>query len=107
MKLKIKKGDTVKVIAGNNRGETGRVLEIIQEKMRILVDGVNIRKVHQKPNPQNQEGGIVKLAKPIHYSNVMLLDSEGKVTKLGTRVEEKGGRKEKIRYAKSNGKDIN
>jgi large subunit ribosomal protein L24 len=76
MKLKIKKGDIVQVIAGANKGDQGRVLEVYPDKMRILVERVNERSKHERPNPKNEKGGIVKREMPIHYSNVMLLDSD-------------------------------
>lgn len=73
MKLKIKKGDTVEVITGEYKKETGRVLEVYPDKMRVLVEGVNIRKKHQKPTQTNPDGGIVDMEVPIHYSNVKLV----------------------------------
>jgi large subunit ribosomal protein L24 len=76
MKLKIKKGDTVKVIAGDDKGKEGRVLEIYPTKMTILVDGVNIHKKHTKPSQQNQNGGIVDTSLPINYSNVQLVSAK-------------------------------
>ncbi len=106
MKLKIKKGDTVKVISGNSKGQVGRVLELNTEKMRVLVEQVNVRAKHQKPNQQNQTGGIVHKEMPIHYSNVMLLDSDKKVTRVGIRKQESNGRIEKIRFARTNKKDL-
>ncbi len=106
MKLKIKKGDMVEVIAGNDRGITGRVLQVFPKEMRVLVEGVNIRKKHTRPNPQDQQGGIREIEMPIHYSNVMVLDSEKVPTRVGIRREESGGRKQAVRYAKSNGKDL-
>jgi len=106
-KLKIRKGDTVQVIAGNDRGTRGRVLEVYPERMRILVEGVNIRTLHQKPTQQNQQGGITKLEKPIHYSNVMFVDSEKETTKLSVKVElDKNGRRIVKRIAKNNDKEI-
>lgn len=75
MKLKIKKGDTVKVITGNDKGREGRVLEVYLKEMRILVEGVNEKFKHQKPNANNQQGGIVKMSFPIHYSNVKLVSN--------------------------------
>lgn len=80
MKLKIKKGDTVKVITGDDKGKTGRVLELDQKKMRVLVEGVNIHTKHEKPNQRNQNGGIITTELPIHYSNVSLVE-KNKVTK--------------------------
>ena len=82
MKLKLKKGDLVQVIAGNDKGAVGRILEIYPEKMRVLVEGVNVRKKHTKPSPQNPKGGIVSKEMPIHYSNVMILDSDKIAIKL-------------------------
>jgi large subunit ribosomal protein L24 len=88
-KLKIKKGDTVKVIAGDDRGKTGRVLEVYPKTMKILVEGVNIHKKHTRPNQQYPNGGIISKELPIHYSNVMILDSDKNPTRIGIRVEEK------------------
>lgn len=70
MKLKIKKDDEVKVITGSDKGKTGRVLQVYPDKMKVLVEGVNIRKKHTRPSQTNQEGGIIETAIPIHYSNV-------------------------------------
>jgi large subunit ribosomal protein L24 len=75
MKLKIKKGDTVKVITGDDKGKEGKVLSVDPSKMRILVDGVNVHKKHQRPTQNNQQGGIVDKALPLHYSNVQLVSS--------------------------------
>lgn len=104
MKLKIKKGDIVQVIAGNDNGATGRVLAVYPKRMRILVEGVNIVKKHSRPSQKNQKGGIISKEMPIHYSNVQYLDSDKNPSRLGVRVDEKSG--EHIRYAKSNGKDV-
>lgn len=109
MKLKIKKNDTVMVISGNDKGKTGRVLEVIPDKMRILVEGVNVRVKATRPNPNNQQGGLIHQEMPIHYSNVQLLDDEKNPTRIGIRFADKldaKGKPIKIRYAKSNGKDI-
>ncbi len=73
MKLQIKKGDMVKVIAGNDKQKTGRVLEVDSTKMRVLVEGINIRKKHSRPTQTNPNGGIISKEMPIHYSNVMLM----------------------------------
>lgn len=107
MKLKIKKGDNVIVIAGNDKSSTPhRVLAVNEEKMRVLVEGVNVRKKHMRPNQQNTQGGIVSMEMPIHYSNVMLADSNNKPTKLGVRIVEENGKKHKVRFAKTDKKDI-
>ncbi|ROL58519.1 50S ribosomal protein L24 [Bacteroidetes/Chlorobi group bacterium Naka2016] len=106
MKLKLKKGDLVQVIAGNDKGAVGRILEIYPDKMRVLVEGVNVRKKHQRPTQTNPKGGIVSKEMPIHYSNVMILDSDKNPTRIGIRFEEKDGKNVKIRYSKKNGKDL-
>lgn len=100
---KIKRNDQVVVIAGKDKGKKGRVLRVVADKNRVLVEGVGIITKHLKPNPQrNVAGGILKQEAPIHISNVMLLDSEGNATRVGFRVE---GDK-KIRVARSNNTDI-
>lgn len=91
MKLKIKKGDTVQVIAGNSKGETGRVLQVNPEKMLVLVEGVNMRSKAVRPSQQHPNGGIIKMEAPVHYSNVMLVDKNGKPTRIRReRVEANG-----------------
>jgi len=82
MKLNIKKGDTVKVIAGNSKGEVGRVLQITPDKMLVLVEGVNMRSKAVRPSQKHPNGGIVKMEAPVHYSNVMLVDKNGKPTRI-------------------------
>lgn len=106
MKLKIKKGDVVKVIAGNDKGNTGRVLDIYPDSLRILVEQVNVRAKHTKPSQQNQNGGIIHKEMPIHYSNVMLLDSDKKHTRIGIKEKESNGKVEKVRFARTNQKDL-
>ncbi len=100
-KIKIKKGDTVAVITGKDRGKTGKVLSVFPRKSLILVEGVNIKKRHQRPRKENQKGQIVDKTLPFHISNVMIVDPE---TKKPTRIrmETKGG--EKSRVAKSGAK---
>ncbi len=82
-KLNLRKGDIVKVIAGDSKGSQGRVLEVIQKDRRVLVEGVNMVSKHTKPNAKNTQGGIVKKEAPIHISNVMLVDGKGKSTRVG------------------------
>jgi large subunit ribosomal protein L24 len=106
MKLKIKKNDQVMVIAGDDKGKIGRVLDVDPKKMRILVEGVNIHTKHQRPTQQNQKGGRIEMEFPIHYSNVMLIDSEKNRTRISIKREEKGGRVKVTRIAKTNGKEI-
>jgi large subunit ribosomal protein L24 len=105
-KMKIKKEDIVMVISGNNRGETGRVLEVYPKTQRVLVEGVNVRKRHTRPNQQNQKGGILSKELPIHISNVMLVDSDKNPTRIGFRQEEADGRTTWVRFAKTNGKKV-
>lgn len=98
-KIKIKRNDQVVVIAGKDKGKKGRVLRVLAEKNRLLVEGVMMMKKHVKPNPQqNIKGGIAEKEATIHISNVMLADSAGNPTRAGTRME---GDK-KVRFAKSN-----
>ena len=100
---KIKRNDQVIVIAGKDKGKKGRVLRIITDKNRVLVEGVGMIKKHVKPNPQrNIAGGILQQEAPIHISNVMLMDSDGNATRVGYRVD---GDK-KIRVARSNNTDV-
>ncbi len=97
---KIKRNDQVIVIAGKDKGKKGRVLRVIVDKQRVLVEGVGMVKKHVKPNPQrNTQGGILTQEAPIHVSNVMLLDSEGNATRVGYKIEGET----KVRFAKSNG----
>ncbi len=100
---KIKRNDLILVIAGKDKGKKGRVLRVITDKNRVLVEGVGIVTKHKKPNQQTgQQGGIIKVEAPIHISNVMLLDSEGKVTRVGYQTAE--GKKSRV--ARSNGASI-
>lgn len=99
---KIKRNDLVIVIAGKSKGDKPhRVLRVLTDKNRVLVEGVNIVTKHKKPT-QTQQGGIVKQEAPIHISNVMVVDSEGKPTRVGFSVE--GGKKTRI--ARTNGANI-
>lgn len=106
MKLKIKKGDTVRILAGNDKGKEGRVIELLPEKMRIVVEGINVRKRHMRPSPNAQQGQIIEREMPIHYSNVMLLDGAGKTTRLGVKVVEQNGEKSRVRIARTTGEEV-
>ncbi len=98
--MSILRNDTVIVLAGKHKGKTGRVLRVIAEKNRVLVQGVGIVKKHVKPNPQrNIKGGIAEQESPVHVSNVALVDGNGKATRVGTRTEEG----KKVRFAKTTG----
>lgn len=90
-KLHIRKGDTVKVLTGNDRTKTGKVLEIIADKSRAIVEGINIVTKHQKPTAGKPEGGIKKMEGTIHISNLMLVDlGTGKSVRTGRKLNEKG-----------------
>ena len=99
--MKIKKGDTVKVIAGKDKDKEGKVLAVNKEKNTIIVEGINMVTKHTKPNAENQSGGIVKQEGPIDASNVMYLH-KGKATRVGFKLD---GDK-KVRVAKSTGEVI-
>ena len=101
-KFNIKKGDTVYVNAGNDKGKTGKVLEVLRDKDRVLVEGVNMVSKHTKPNPKNPQGGIVKQEAGIHISNVNLVDNAGKPTRIAHK--EVDGKK--VRIAKTTGEEI-
>ena len=96
VKIKIKKGDTVRVITGSNKGTEGTVLSISRENNKAIVEGVNFVKKHNKPNAQNQQGGISEKEAPIDISNLSLLTSDGQTTRVGYRIEEGN----KVRVAK-------
>jgi large subunit ribosomal protein L24 len=88
LKVKIKREDTVKIIAGRDKGKTGRVLQVDPVKGKVLVEGVSIVKRHTRPNPQKQiKGGIAERETPIAISNVMILTSGGVATRVGYRIE--------------------
>ena len=99
--LKIKKGDTVKVIAGKDKDKEGKVISVDRKNGRVLVEGVNMLTKHTKPSAANQEGGIIHQEGPIDASNVMYVH-KGKATRVGFKVD---GDK-KVRYAKSTGEVI-
>lgn len=102
-KFNIKKGDTVFVNAGNDKGKTGKVLEVIREKDRVVVEGINIVSKHTKPNAKAPQGGILKQEAGIHISNVQLIDPKsGKPTRVGHKFVDG----KKIRYAKKSGEEI-
>jgi large subunit ribosomal protein L24 len=103
-KIHIKKGDTVFVNAGENKGQQGRVLEVIRSKERAIVEGINLVSKHTKPNSKSPQGGIVKKEAPVHISNLMLVDpSTGKPTRIGRKAGENGSL---IRYSKKSGEEI-
>src|ERR1051325_7850807 len=102
--IKIRKNDTVMVIAGRDKGKTARVLEVDRTRGRVLVEGVSIIKRHTRPNPQRQiKGGIAEKETSIHVSNVMVLTPGGVPTRISTKVVE-GGRR--IRVARKTGEEL-
>ena len=103
-KIHIKKGDTVAVIAGESKGQKGRVLEVNKDKNKALVEGVNMVSKHTKPNAKAPQGGIFKKEAPIHLSNLMLVDpASGKPTRIGRRMNDKN---KLVRYSKKSGEEI-
>jgi large subunit ribosomal protein L24 len=104
--MKIKKGDTVQVIAGKDKGAKGKVIQAYPEKDRVLVEGVNRIKKHTRVTQNQrgaQSGGIVTTEAAIHVSNVMLVDGDGKPTRVGKKVTDEGKR---VRISRRNGKEI-
>ena len=103
-KLHIKKDDTVIVLAGEYKGKTGKVLKVLVEKNRAIVEGVNIVSKSAKPSAKNPQGGIVKMEAPIHISNLSLIDPKsGKATRVAIKKTDDG---KKVRIAKKSGEEI-
>ena len=102
-RLKIKSGDTVKVISGGNRGKQGPVLSVDRKTDRVVVEGVNIVTKHVKPSASNPQGGVVKVEAAIHISNVMVVDSEGNATRVGRRRNDAG---KLTRFSKKTNEDL-
>ena len=103
-KLHIKKGDTVVVITGNDKGQKGRVLEVIRKTNRAIVEGVNLMKKHTKPNAETPQGGIVEKEAPVHISNLMLVDPKsGEATRITRRLDNNG---KLVRISKKSGEEI-
>ena len=103
-KLHIKKGDTVYVNAGNDKGKTGRVLRVLVSKNRAVVEGLNMVSKSAKPSAKHPQGGIIKMEAPIHVSNLNLSDPKsGKPTRVGRRKNEEG---KTVRYSKKSGEEI-
>lgn len=101
-KLKIKSGDTVRVITGDHKGSEGKVLKVLKDKNKAIVEGVNMVKKHMKPSAQSPQGGIVEKEASIQLSNLSLLTSNGETTRVGYRIE---GEK-KVRFAKKSNEVI-
>ena len=103
MKIRIKSGDTVRVIAGDHKGSEGKVLEVIRDKNKAIVEGINRVSKHDKPSARNPQGGIVEKEAPIHISNLTLLDPKsGEATRVGYEVRDG----KKVRVAKKSNEVI-
>ena len=103
-KLHIKKGDLVQVIAGDDKNAQGRVIKVLVDKNRAIVEGVNMVSKSVKPNAKKPQGGIVKQEAPIHISNLNVVDPKsGKATRIGRRLNDKG---KLVRFAKKSGEEI-
>ncbi len=103
-KLKIRKGDLVKVIAGDSKGQQGKIQEVLVEKNRVIIEGVNLVSKHTKPSAATPNGGIIKKEAALHISNVQLIDPKsGKVTRVGRKLNADG---KLVRVAKISGEEI-
>ena len=107
VRIRLKKNDTVKVISGRDKGKTGRVLDVNRDTGRILVEGIMMSKKHTRPNPAKQvKGGIAERESTIHASNVMVVAPDGKPTRIGTRIENIGGKVRRVRIARTTGETL-
>ncbi len=102
MKIHIKKGDTVKVLSGDDKGQTGKVLKVEVKKYRAFVEGINLVSKHTKPNAKSPQGGILKKEASVHISNLMLVE-KGQATRVGRRLNDNG---KLVRYSKKSGEEI-
>ncbi|HMN47918.1 MAG TPA: 50S ribosomal protein L24 [Ignavibacteriaceae bacterium] len=104
--MKIRKNDTVMVISGNDKGKTGKILKVFPKTSRVIIEGINLRKRHTKPNRKSPQGGILEKEAPIHSSNVMILDPKSnEPTRIGAKIilDEKTGKKKIARVSKTSG----
>jgi large subunit ribosomal protein L24 len=101
-KIKLKTGDTVRVLAGEHKGQEGTVSRIFKDKNKAVVDGVNMVSKHQKPSANSPQGGIKQMEAPLHVSNLSLIDSNGKSTRTGYRFEDGN----KVRFSKTTNEAI-
>ncbi len=101
-KLKIKSGDTVRVNAGDHKGQEGKVQKVLREKNKAIVEGVNMVSKHEKPSASNPQGGIVKKEAALHISNLSLIDKKGDTTRVGYRTEDG----KKVRFSKKSNEVI-
>jgi large subunit ribosomal protein L24 len=103
-KIHIKKGDNVMVMAGESKGQKGRILEVDRSKNKAIVEGVNLVSRHTKPNAKAPQGGILRKEAPVHISNLMLIDpASGKPARIGRRLNDKN---KLVRYSKKSGEEI-
>jgi len=107
-KLHIRRGDTVRVIAGNEKGKQGKVLRVFPDKHRVIVEGVNMQVRHMKPSQAYPQGGRVEREMSVHVSNVMPLDRDGEPTRVGRKALEdpETGKTRWVRVAKSTGEEL-
>jgi large subunit ribosomal protein L24 len=107
MAARIRKDDTVIVLAGKDKGRSGKVIRVMPDDDRVLVDGVNMMKRHTKPDMANPNGGVISKPAPIHISNVALRDPKtGKATRVGFKTVGEGAQRRKVRIAKGSGVQI-
>ena len=104
MKMHIKKGDTVLVLSGNDKGKQGKVMSVDPKSQRAIVEGVRIISKHTRPNAEHPQGGIIKQEAPIHISNLRVVDNDGNPTRVGRKKDEKTGKL--VRYSKKTGEII-
>lgn len=102
-RVKVKKGDRVKVLSGEAKGTEGTVLEVIRKDDRVLIEGVNVVTKHVKPNASNPQGGVEKKEAPIHISNVLVIDKQGNPTRVGKRVGSDG---KLVRFSKKSNEEL-
>ncbi len=106
-RLNVRKGDIVLVISGNDKGKRGKVLKTYPERNLLVVEGVSFMKRHSKPSVKIPQGGIVERERPIHASNVMVIDPKtGEPTRIGYRVLNVDGKKQRVRYSKKSGETL-
>ena len=99
-KLHIKKGDTVKVLSGTDKGKIGKITSVYREKGRAFVEGINLVSKHAKPSAANPQGGIIKREASVHISNIMVVDSKGQASRVGRKLNKDG---KLVRYSKKSG----
>jgi large subunit ribosomal protein L24 len=102
-KIHIKKGDTVRVLSGDDKGRNGKVLKVEVKKYRAFVEGVNLISKHTKPSAKTPQGGIVKKEASVHISNLMVVDGKGNATRIGRRI---GSKEMLVRYSKKSQEEI-